>query len=264
MWNELARSIQAQNYYVMTILILFAIALMIIFERMMMLYFVYNINFDKFISSLKNMVASEDYERAMNFCKTSSNTSLPKISLAALEAAEYNPTKVAGTINEETAAFAPKVTARIPLLSSLSTMVLLVGVLGTVDDLWSAFHSLGVLDTAKKQASLAAGISSSLNPTALGLLVAGVTLFFSQIVKSSASRLLDKLYYGVTALTTLLVQHNTPSLQQSISPTGSSVSQAATSEAAESDGESAVNEAQGEPAGEGENLDDIKDEEEII
>ena len=54
MWNELARSLQSGNSYTLAILSLTFLALIIIFERLLMLHFVYNLNFEKFVSSLKN------------------------------------------------------------------------------------------------------------------------------------------------------------------------------------------------------------------
>ena len=257
MWNELARSLQSGNSYTLAILSLTFLALIIIFERLLMLHFVYNLNFEKFVSSLKNMVGSEDYERAMSFCKTTSYTSLPKISLAALEAAEYAPHKVAGTIEEECAAFLPKISARIPFLSSISTIILMLGVLGTVNELWSAFHSLGVLDTAKKQASLAEGISSSLNYIALGLCASILILGFTQIIRSSANRLLDRVNHGVVALNTLLVQSQT---MISHSPTSSSPKP----EEALLNEEAGAAPSSEESSEEGSDVEDIKDEEEII
>ena len=46
-------------------------------ERLIMLQFVYHIDFAKFLGNLKKMVAAEDLGRAINLCKNVSSTSLP-------------------------------------------------------------------------------------------------------------------------------------------------------------------------------------------
>ena len=92
-----------------------------------------DIDFSKFLSSLKKMISSEDYERAINFCKSVSKTSLPKITLRAIEASENDPTTVRGTIEEETIEFLPKIENRINTLPALATLIMLIGILGTID-----------------------------------------------------------------------------------------------------------------------------------
>jgi hypothetical protein len=141
----------------------------------------------------------------MSLCKSASKTSLPYISLKALEAAEADPTTVKGAIEEETIDFLPKRESRIGIIPALGTLVLLVGVLGTIDSLWAAFHSIDVLDTAKKQASLAHGISSSLNPTAFGLLVCMLLIFVHYTLRSFALKITEKIHLGVAVLHNLLV-----------------------------------------------------------
>lgn len=205
MWGELAHSFQSGNAYIITVLIICFVATTILFERMIMLHYVYSLDFNKFIMNLKKMVNAEDLDRAVNLCRSASRSSLPKISLKALEAAQVDPTTVRGTIEEETIAFLPKIESRIAGLPALATLVMLVGVLGTIDSLWAAFHSVDVLDTAKKQASLAQGVAGSLNPTAISLIGSLIILAGHQFVKGIALRLTEKIHHGVTVLHNLLV-----------------------------------------------------------
>ena len=97
-----------------------------------------------------------------------------------------------GIIEEETIDFLPRVEARLTILPSLSTTILLIGVLGTIDGLWEVFNSIEILDTSEKQARLANGITESLNPTTLGLIVCIVFLSMHQALKGTAIRLTEK------------------------------------------------------------------------
>jgi biopolymer transport protein ExbB/TolQ len=205
MWGELAHSLQHANGYVITIVVLGFLATVVFFERLFMLQIVYHIDFSKFLGNLRKLVAAEDVDRAINLCKAVSSTSLPKISLKALEAAETDPTRVRATIEEETIEFLPRIEQRLGILPAFTMLIMLAGILGTIDALWSAFHSVDVLDTAKKQATLAQGIASALNPTAMGLLFGMLLLAGYYLLKGLAVGLTDRIHHGVAVLNNLLV-----------------------------------------------------------
>jgi biopolymer transport protein ExbB/TolQ len=205
MWGELARSLQQANGYTIAIVVFGFLATVVFFERLIVLQFIYHVDFGKFLGNLKKMVAAEDLDRAINLCKNVSSTSLPHIALRALEAAETDPTQVRGTIEEETIDFLPRVETRLGLMPAMTLLIMLIGVLGTIDSLWAAFQSVDVLDTAKKQATLAQGIASALNPTALALVFGMLLLAGYYVLKGMAVNLVDRIHYGVAVLNNLLV-----------------------------------------------------------
>jgi biopolymer transport protein ExbB len=204
MWSELARSFQNGDVYIYIMLAVAFLGTVIIFERFIMLQFVFNVDFTKFLTNLKKMIRAEDMDRAIALCKSSSHTSLPRITLKALEAAETDPTTIRGTIEEEAIEFLPRIESRLSVLPALATLVLLIGILGTIDQLWSAFHSIDVLDTAQKQSSIGHSIAGSLNYTTMGLLVCMLLLIGHQMLKGFALKLTERIYHGTTVLTNLL------------------------------------------------------------
>ncbi len=204
MWSQLSLSLINGNRYVILILALGFIGSIIVFERLLMLQFVYNLDFKKFLNNLRRSVQAEDLDRAVSICKNASSTSLPAIGLRALEAVERDPSTVRGVIEEETIDFLPKLETRIGVLPALSTLILLIGVLGTIDGLWYAFESVEILDTSEKQARLANGIASSLNPTTMGLLMSMIFLTGHQILRGLAIRVTERIHYGVSVLVNLL------------------------------------------------------------
>ncbi|MBP6218029.1 MAG: MotA/TolQ/ExbB proton channel family protein [Oligoflexales bacterium] len=263
MWGELARSFQAGNTYVWVMATLFFIALMLFFERFIVLQFVYNLNFAKFLNSFKKMISSKDFERASALCKSASKTSLPKMALLAIEAKENDPTSVRGVLEESAVEFIPKIESRLHFFPTLATLTLLIGVLGTIDSMWWAFHSLNVLDTAKKQASLANGIASSLHSTAFGLIGGVFIISAHQILKGMALKLLDHVQHGVLILHNLLVPTEVYTQTFTSSPVAA-VSPSSDKTRSEPASQTPQNEVQKNDAFDDSSVEDIKDEEEII
>ena len=205
MWAELAMSFKQGNTYVLALFGIGFMSALIFFERFVMVQFVYNLNFDRFLLNIRRAIAAEDLDRAVSLCKNAGRTSLPMIALKALEAAESDPTTVRGAIEEETIHFLPRLEARLTLLPALATLAMLVGVLGTLEGIWYTFHAIDVLDSARKQATIAKGLASSLNPMAMGILISALTIFAQQILKGYALRVIERIHLGVSVLNNLLV-----------------------------------------------------------
>ena len=64
MWNDIAFSFQQGNIYLIGVFGLAFIACVVILERLIMYVFIYNIDYKKFITELRKMLLSKDYERA--------------------------------------------------------------------------------------------------------------------------------------------------------------------------------------------------------
>ncbi|MBE0566095.1 MAG: MotA/TolQ/ExbB proton channel family protein [Krumholzibacteria bacterium] len=70
----------------------------------------------------------------------------------------------------------PRLSRRLPFLGLLANAATLLGLLGTIFGLTTAFSAVGAADPAMRSAFLASGISQALNTTAFGLIVAVPTL----------------------------------------------------------------------------------------
>ena len=269
MFGEIAASFQKGNPYLSVMLLLGFIGTAIIFERIIMLQFVYHIDFGKFLANLKKLLTAEDTTRALGFCKSVSSTSLPGIARRALEAAESDPTTIRGAIEEETIDFLPRIESRIGFLMALSTLILLSGVLGAIDSLWNTFHAVSVLDTAQKQASLGIEIARALNPAAFGVLLSMFILVGYYVVRGMAVRLTEKMHYGVTVLNNLLVPPEVASFMPvaMAAPAAAAAHTAHLAPAANSDTPAAPTPTEGAKADANfadASVEDIRDEEEII
>lgn len=209
MWHNAAVKLTGGDPYLVMMAIVAAVATGIFFERVIMLQYVYNLNVRKFVNSLSKMVAVEDYERAITFCRGLIKFPVPRIALRALEALENDPTQVRSKIEQEAMETIPQIEKRVSTFHTFATMTLFIGILGNVSELWDSFHAIDVLNTPEQQARLTGTLADALVYTAVGLAAGIMILMMHQITKGLAISVLDKFQYSVTAVTNLLAPSET-------------------------------------------------------
>ena len=96
----------------------------------------------------------------------------------------------------------PRLSRRLPYLSMLANSATLLGLLGTIFGLTTAFSAVGAADPAQRSAFLAAGISQALNTTAFGLIVAVPTLLLHGFLASKVEAVVE----NVDAVSVRLIQ----------------------------------------------------------
>lgn len=94
-------------------------------------------------------------------------------------------------IEESLMEVTPMIEKRTHYLATLSNMSTLLGLLGTVIGLITAFAALSSADAAEKADLLSAGISEAMNCTAFGLLVAIPFLILHSYLQTRANELVD-------------------------------------------------------------------------
>jgi biopolymer transport protein ExbB/TolQ len=85
----------------------------------------------------------------------------------------------------------PRLSRRLPYLSMLANSATLLGLLGTIFGLTTAFAAVGAADPSQRSAFLAAGISQALNTTAFGLIVAVPTLLIHGFLVSKVEAIIE-------------------------------------------------------------------------
>ena len=85
----------------------------------------------------------------------------------------------------------PRLSRRLPYLSMLANSATLLGLLGTIFGLTTAFSAVGAADPAQRSAFLAVGISQALNTTAFGLIVAVPTLLLHGFLVSKVEAIVE-------------------------------------------------------------------------
>ncbi len=95
---------------------------------------------------------------------------------AVLNVPELEEYKLQSAADDAIALAMPPLTRRLAHLNVLANIATLVGLLGTIAGLMTAFAAVGAADPSQRSAFLAHGISMALNATAFGLVVAIPTL----------------------------------------------------------------------------------------
>ena len=95
---------------------------------------------------------------------------------AVLAVPELDENKLQSAAEDAAALALPPLTRRLAHLNVLANIATLVGLLGTITGLITAFAAVGAADPSQRSAFLAGGISMALNATAFGLIVAIPTL----------------------------------------------------------------------------------------
>ena len=268
MWQSVFNSLKNGDIYFIILSIFMFFALFCFFQRFILLQFVYNINFEKFIDKIKTLVKSNEAEQALELCKKTSNIGFPKIAGKAVEAGIGDPTMVRGVIEEQVVAFVPRLDKGSSFLSLIGVLSVLVGIVGTLSSLWNILYSMEVVDTTQKQLSIGLQMSYSLSYTMCALIICISCVMMSFYIKSQAVNISNKIYHGVSVLHNLYPQQS----GFGFVPVGSS-------DTTKTDEDSAMEEGGGgeevfesgestevsqSDIGEFSEVDEIKDEEEII
>lgn len=86
----------------------------------------------------------------------------------------------------------PPLTKRLGYLSLMSNICTLLGLLGTIGGLTTAFSAVGAADPAHRSAFLAAGIAEALHATSFGLLIAVPTLVAHSYLSARVEGIMDQ------------------------------------------------------------------------
>jgi biopolymer transport protein ExbB/TolQ len=148
-------------------LLIVAIAL----ERMAVIGRAATINSKKMANDLVRAVGKGDFAGARTI-STKSNAPAAKVAQAMLNVNSIDESRLQAAGDDAAALALPSLTNRLQFLNTLANVATLLGLLGTIFGLTTAFSAVGAADPAQRSAFLAAGISQALNTTAFGLIIA--------------------------------------------------------------------------------------------
>ncbi len=196
------------------ILLLGLIALGITIERAYKLWLMQKFNTQEFYIKLKTYLRNEKYDEAIKICQAFRRTSMGSIFLYGLKG--FVEAKNSGKVGDELSKALqqsfdeaalnelPKLEKRIHYLETFANMATLLGLLGTIFGLITAFRALADLPPEQRSTALTKGISMAMNTTAFGLIIALPTMLAKAWLTSKASAIMNEIdEYSVKTIHTI-------------------------------------------------------------
>jgi len=162
-------------------------------ERSIYIYIRSNINADRFMVKIRELVKKENYDRAIELCRSAGNKALPQVVLAAVTEAKTREfvdfRAVQNAVDETTLEIIPRLSKRVNYLNQIGNISTLTGLLGTIFGLIVSFEAASAAGGG--QEALTQGISIAMLTTLWGLIVAIPSLIAYTLISTKANSIVD-------------------------------------------------------------------------
>lgn len=148
------------------------LSLVLIAERVKVLYIDYSVNAKNFSDQIVKLVTQNKIEEGIAFCSANHKKPIAQVMKMILERSDRSDHEIDKAVERAASEIVPQLEKRLGYLPMVSNVATLIGLLGTVSGLIMAFKAVSFADPTQKQTLLADGISVAMNATALGLIVA--------------------------------------------------------------------------------------------
>jgi biopolymer transport protein ExbB/TolQ len=141
------------GFFVWPIIAVSIFGMTIVLERYFALYLRFRMDREGFLRGILGSVDGRQYQRALGFCNEKPNHPLSRVLKAGLMKANKSDKEIERAMEEEIIRVAPLFNKRIDYLNMFGNLATLLGLLGTLFGLSTAFEGIGVAD-----ATLRAGL----------------------------------------------------------------------------------------------------------
>jgi len=162
------------------------IVLALIVDRLIFFLGRSSVNAKAFLEQIRKLVMANNVDRAIKLC-SATTAPVAQVAKSGLQRMHKGEIAIAQSIEETLVDVTPLLKKRIQILWSLANIAVLIGLLGTVLGLITAFAAVAAAKPEEKTAMLSRGISEALNNTAMGLGIA-VTCIIAHAVLSAFSK----------------------------------------------------------------------------
>lgn len=165
----------------------------LIFERYRALYGEYSLAAEPFLKQVMSLIEQDKIEEAITFCSANEKKPLAYITKRVLEKSDRDDQAVETALDIASSEVAPKLIKSLGHLAMVANVVTLIGLLGTVAGLITAFRAVSFADVSQKQTLLAEGISIAMTATMLGLMFAIPTMIAYSFLHAKQGQLFNEI-----------------------------------------------------------------------
>lgn len=165
----------------------------LIFERYRALYVEYSLAAEPFLKQVMSLIEQDKIEEAITFCSANEKKPLAYITKRVLEKSDRDDQAVETALDIASSEIAPKLMKSLGHLAMVANVVTLIGLLGTVAGLITAFRAVSFADVSQKQTLLAEGISIAMTATMLGLMFAIPTMIAYSFLHAKQGQLFNEI-----------------------------------------------------------------------
>jgi biopolymer transport protein ExbB len=187
------------------ILFVAMLALTFILERTYFVVFKSSINTKTFIAELEKLIQNRNIERAIALCNTT-NAALAQVLREILKHHSGSGRDMQVAADAKTLEVIPRLEKRTGYLDMLAQIATLLGLLGTISGLMTAFDAITVANPEDSARLLSEGISIAMLTTMFGLVVAVPTLAASAWLKDRTRKIINDIDEFSVKITNLITQ----------------------------------------------------------
>jgi biopolymer transport protein ExbB/TolQ len=181
-------------FHAAPLLVAAGIAVAIIVERSRALYQIYPIKDPQgFFEKIRELVMAGKVSDAISLCDTMPAKPTAKVVKSALLRAHQAETLIEHGLQLQVGQATADVQKRTSYLATIANVATLLGLFGTIAGLIHSFEAVGHADPQQKGALLAAGISTAMNATMLGLAIAIPCMIAFSYLMNRTNRLVGEI-----------------------------------------------------------------------
>lgn len=183
--------------FMWALLLTAAFMIAIALERGYYIWIKSNLNSGKFMTEIRRLVSAGKYDQALELCESAKDKALAKVVSAGLRKVASTETidfrAIQNSVDEGTLEVIPKLQERTGFLAMIGNVATLIGLMGTIYGLILAFSAVSEpgYDAAQKSAFLAAGISTAMNTTLMGLAIAVPAIICYTFLHNKTMQIID-------------------------------------------------------------------------
>ncbi|OGQ92820.1 MAG: hypothetical protein A2284_03210 [Deltaproteobacteria bacterium RIFOXYA12_FULL_61_11] len=199
------------SFLLLVIISLLAVAL--IFEKVLQVFFKLRINVDYFLAYVLKLVESDNFSKAIGLCDSLARHPIGQVVKAALLKANKSDREIERSLEQTATKVVPEIRRRTVYLSLLAHLATLIGLLGTLLGLITAFGAMAAVDPTARSAMLSEGVGTAMRSTVVGLLVAMPCLIAYVVLRTRENHLIEQLDHCAITMLNVLAARNAKLLQ---------------------------------------------------